>query len=368
MEAEWVSSEANRGSGPEDAGIAACNLGRGCEDPLSFFDTAISEPMTALKIFSDSPLSEASKQLLLEGAAPHEILFPAKAVTSVLGKPEPDPAFPLADIAFGQPDLESIRQSDRLKWLHVSTAGFTRYDTPEFRKMAAERGLIVTNSSSVYAAACADHVFAFMLAQSRLLPAALASRAANGSAEWFHLRGNSVSLRGQQVVILGFGGIATELVKLLAPYEMQITAMRRSPRGDEGVPTVTPEELPAALATADHVINILPDNAASQNFINSTLLAKMKPGVIFHNIGRGTTVDQGDLLASLRSGQVGAAWLDVTEPEPLPDGHPLRGEPNCFITPHIAGGHGDESGTLIRHFLKNLRCYTEGKELNDRIM
>lgn len=324
--------------------------------------------MTSYQIFSDSPLDETSTGLLQDGAAPHEILFPKTRAVSVLAKSEPDPSFGLADIAFGQPDVESIRRSEKLKWLHISTAGFTRYDTPEFRALVSERGLIVTNSSSVYAVACAEHVFAFMLAQSRLLPAALASQAANGSEEWFRLRGNSISLRGQHVVILGFGGIATELVKLLAPFEMRITAMRRQPRGDEGFPTVTTEDLPDALATADHVINILPDNAASQNFINAERLAQMKPGVVFHNIGRGTTVDQEALVASLRSGHVGAAWLDVTEPEPLPADHPLRHEPNCHITPHIAGGHGDESGTLIRHFLKNLRLYQDGLPLRDRIM
>jgi phosphoglycerate dehydrogenase-like enzyme len=61
--------------------------------------------------------------------------------------------------AFGQPDIESITRSEKLKWLHISTAGFTRYDTPGFRALVAERGLIVTNSSSVYASACAEHVF-----------------------------------------------------------------------------------------------------------------------------------------------------------------------------------------------------------------
>ena len=324
--------------------------------------------MNALKIFSDSPLSPADKQLLLEGSAPHTVLFPQKAVTSVLGTPEPDPLFAEADIAFGQPDLESIARSERLKWIQVSSAGFTRYDTPEFRALVKERGLIVTNSSSVYAEACADHVFAFMLAHSRRLPQALASRTPNASAEWFQLRGDSVSLRGQRVVILGFGAIATLLVKLLAPYEMQITAMRRSPRGDEGLPVVTAEQLPAALATADHVINILPDNAASRNFVNAARIAQMKPGVVIHNIGRGTTMDQGDLLAALRAGHVGAAWLDVTEPEPLPADHPLRGEPNCFITPHIAGGHRGESQTLVRHFLRNLKNHTEGRPLLDRIL
>lgn len=324
--------------------------------------------MAALKIFRDPHLGETAARLLREGTAPHELIVPENRAASALAKPEPDPAFSLADIAFGQPDLEDIRGSGRLKWIHLSTAGFTRYDTPEFRALAAGRGLIVTNSSSVYAAACAEHVFAFMLAQARKLPRALRSRAANGSPEWLRIRGDSVSLHGQSVVILGFGGIASRLVKLLAPFEMKITAMRRHPRGDEGCPTVTADDLPAALATADHVINILPDNPASQNFIGAARLAQMKRGAVFHNIGRGSTVDQDALLDALRSGHLAAAWLDVTEPEPLPADHPLRGEPDCFITPHIAGGHANESDALVRHFLANFQRYLDGSPLLDRIM
>lgn len=324
--------------------------------------------MHPLRIFSDSPLGENAARILREGVAPHEIILPQKRLASILSTPKPDPALSLADIAFGQPDLESIARSECLKWIHVSSAGFTRYDTPEFRALVAERGWIVTNSSSVYAAACAEHVFAFMLAQSRKLPQALRSQAAHGSPEYFELRANSISLRGQSVVILGFGGIASELVKLLAPFDMNITAMRRHPRGDEGVPTVTLENLPAALATADHVINILPDNAASRNFVDAPRLAQMKRGAVFHNIGRGTTVDQDALLDALRSGHLAAAWLDVTEPEPLPAGHPLRGEPNCFITPHTAGGHANEAEAMVRHFLANFQRYLAGAPLLDRIM
>lgn len=324
--------------------------------------------METHQIFSDSPLNETAARILREGVAPHEMIFPQKRLSSVLAQPEPDPSFPRADIAFGQPDIKSIERSERLKWIQVSSAGFTRYDTPEFRSLVAERGLIVTNSSSVYAAACAEHVFAFMLAQSRRLPQALRSHAANGSPEFARLRQESVSLRGQNLLILGFGAIASELVKLLAPFEMHVTALRRRPRGDEGIPVVTLEGLPAALAAADHVINILPDNAASQNFVQAERLMQIKSGAIFYNIGRGTTVHQPALVDALSSGHLAAAWLDVTDPEPLPADHPLRAEENCFITPHTAGGHANESETLVRHFLENFERYLAGAPLLDRIM
>ena len=80
------------------------------------------------------------------------------------------------------------------------------------------------------------------------------------------------------------------------------------------------------------------------------------------------TVDQDALLAVLRSGKIEAAWLDVTDPELLPDGHPLRKEPNCFITPHIAGGYSCEAKGVVTHFLKNFDRFVRGEPLLDRVI
>jgi len=324
--------------------------------------------MKALKIFSDTPLSDSALKLLRDGVAPHELIFPAKPSISVLAKSHLDPAFTDADIAFGQPDVANVLRSDRLRWMHITSAGFTRYDTAEFRTAAASRGLMVTNSSTVYAEPCAEHVFAFMLAQGHCLPAALKSNCAFGSAAWNELRNSCALLRDQNAVILGFGAIALKLVEMLRPFGMKMVAFRRKPKGDEPIPIVTLEQLPPALAGADHVINILPDNADSTRFINRERLAAMKPGAIFYNIGRGTTVDQTALVQALHSGHVGAAWLDVTDPEPLPGDHPLRSAPNCFITPHTAGGQHHEGEALVRHFLNNFRHFLRGAPLGDRIM
>ena len=307
-------------------------------------------------------------QLLREGVAPHEIVLPRSTTVSVLVKSDPDPAFGTVDIAFGQPDVKGVLKSGRLRWVHITSAGYTRYDTAEFRAAAAARGLVVTNSSTVYAGPCADHALAFMLAQSRSLPTALRSRCANGTAEWNRLRDSCVSLRHQRVLLLGYGAIAIRLLELLRPFEMEIVALRRQPAGNENIPVITIERLPQALAAADHVMNLLPENAASARFVTAERLAHMKPGAVFYNIGRGATVDQEALLEALRSGRLGAAWLDVTDPEPLPPDHPLLSTPNCFITPHTAGGHLNESESLVRHFLDNFRRYLDGTPLCDRIM
>jgi phosphoglycerate dehydrogenase-like enzyme len=94
----------------------------------------------------------------------------------------------------------------------------------------------------------------------------------------------------------------------------------------------------------------------------------MNRAAVFYNVGRGTTVDQQALETALRTGQIAAAWLDVTTPEPLPPADPLWTTPNCFITPHTAGGHDNESVRLAVHFLENLRRFTAGEALADRVI
>lgn len=321
-----------------------------------------------MKIYVDFAMPANALQWLREGTAGHELLFPSTPATSVLVKAELDPQFATADVAFGQPDLRAIASAPHLKWIQVSSSGITRYDNPEFRARMTERKIAVCNAASVYNEACAAHVFSFLLAQARNLPWALRTRAANGAPEWSAIREASGTLRGETVLILGFGAIGKRLAELLGPLDVRTVAYRRHARGDEGVPVVTESGLAAALQEADHVVNILPDNPQSRNFFNASRFAGLKPGAVFYNIGRGVTVDQQALLEALRSGQIKAAWLDVTDPEPLPDNHPLWREPHCFITPHVAGGHANEACTLVRHFTGNFQRFLRGEPLRDRVM
>jgi phosphoglycerate dehydrogenase-like enzyme len=149
---------------------------------------------------------------------------------------------------------------------------------------------------------------------------------------------------------------------------MEVVAYRRRPRGSEPIPVITEHDLPRALAAADHVINILPESPETRRFFDRERFAAMKPGSTFYNIGRGATVDQEALCEALHSEHLRSAWLDVTDPEPLPDNHPLWAEPNCHITPHTAGGHANEAGSLVRHFLDNLDRFVGGQPLLDRVM
>ena len=321
-----------------------------------------------LTIWTNAQFDEAARAQLVEGVAPHRLHFSANLSASNLAKAAPDPALREADIAFGQPDPASALECPRLRWIHLTTAGYARYDTHEFRQGLGGRGAQLTNSSQVYAEPCAEHVFSFMLALARQLPASQETQRTDRAWPTLERRAVSRLLLGQSVVLLGFGAIGRRLAEMLAPFQMRVTAVRRRPAGDERVHVVTEDQLDAALAQADHVINILPDNASTVGFVNGARLAAMKPGANFYNIGRGTTVDQEALLAALRSGRLGAAYLDVTDPEPLPPEHPLWAAPNCFITPHSAGGHDTEQARLVGHFLENLRRFDRGEALTDRVI
>ncbi len=324
--------------------------------------------MNRLRIYVDLAMPpELRKQFEIEGAA-HELIFPAKSVDGGLVKDEIDPQFANVDIAFGQPDTRAIADALQLKWVHISSSGITRYDNPEFRALMARRQILVTNSASVFQEPCALQALSFVLAQARKLPNALSNRHANFTVESSKLRQSSSTLRGETIVIVGFGTIGARLAELLQPFEMNVVACRRRPRGDECVPTIALNELDPSLASADHVMNILPDNPETKQFFDQKRFASIKQGAVFYNIGRGATVDQSTLNDALRCGYLSAAWLDVTEPEPLPEDHPLWSAPNCYITPHTAGGHRNETGNLIRHFLANLNRFLRSQPLMDRVM
>lgn len=322
-----------------------------------------------LTIWSNAGLEASARALLAEQAHGHELRDAARSAATNLETGPVDPAALEAEVLFGQPPASLVMTSAKARWVHLSSAGYTRYDTREVRDAARAKGTALTTSSSVYADPCAEHVLAMMLGVSRRLPDSLDEQ--RGDRRWSmrERRRDSALLRGQRVVMLGFGAIGKRLAELLGPFEVEITALRRSPTGEEaGVTTVGEEDLAPALAAADHVVDLLPDNERTRSFVDARFFERMRRGASFYNVGRGTTVDQEALLGALRSGALGAAYLDVTEPEPLPPEHPLWEEPRCWITPHSAGGHAGEDARLAAHFLANLRRFAAGEPLRDRVM
>jgi phosphoglycerate dehydrogenase-like enzyme len=323
---------------------------------------------STLTIWCNAEFSGAARALLEEATRQHRLLFAAQLSASNLASGAPDPALATADVAFGQPDPRGITESAGLRWTHLTTAGYARYDTEEMRGALGGRGVVLTNSSGVYAEPCAEHALAFMLAQARQLPQSAEEQRTTRGWPIQERRGKSRLLTGQAVVLLGFGAIGRRLAELLAPFGMAITALRRKTAQEGAVKIIAEDGIEAALASADHVVNLLPENPATRRLVNARLFAAMRPGAVFYNIGRGTTVDQEALSAALSSGPLAAAYLDVTDPEPLPPAHPLWSLPNCFITPHTAGGHDTEQMSLVRHFVGNLERFVNGTPLRDRVI
>jgi phosphoglycerate dehydrogenase-like enzyme len=322
-----------------------------------------------LTIFCNAELSPAGAALLLQGIGPHRLLVSVAVVTPV-DRGVRDPLLAGADVAFGQPDVEQVLASPRLRWVQLSSAGYTAYDRADLRAAFGQRGAALTKSSLVYDEPCAEHLLAFLCAQARQLPAALASQRQGRGWPQREVRNHSRLLREQSAVIVGFGSIGRRLVELLAPLSMRLTAVRNQLGGDEPIATylVDDPRTAAALAAADHVIDVLPESRSTARFFDAARFAGLKPGAVFYNVGRGATVDQEALLAALISGRLAAAYLDVVSPEPLPPDHPLWTAPSCFITPHTAGGHDTESERQVRHFLENLARFTAGRPLLDQVV
>jgi len=323
--------------------------------------------MTPSTIWCNAQLSPEAIAELKSGTTAHRLVF-AEDAASNLSSGKSDRALAEAQIAFGQPDPGQILQLTDLKWIQLTSAGYTRYNRPDVREAVKRHGTVLTNSSSVYDEPCAQHVLSFMLAQARQLPNAFAAQTVGQGWIFDRLRPLARILSAEKVFFLGFGAIARRLVQLLQPFQLEMMAVRQTVRGDEPVPTYSIGELDRLLPTADHVVDVLPSSGSTDGLIDASRIALMKPGAIFYNIGRGTTVNQNALIAALRSGHLAAALLDVTDPEPLPPGHPLWTTPNCHITPHIAGGCQGEYDRLVRHFLANLRRYESNEKLADQVM
>ncbi len=194
----------------------------------------------------------------------------------------------------------------------------------------ARPGLLWTSAKGAYAQPVAEHALALTLALLRVLPKRVRARS-------WATEDEGRSLYGMNVVIVGAGGIALELIRLLAPFGTDITVVRRSAHPVEGArATVPSERLREVLPHADVVVVAAALTEGTRRLFGEAEFAAMKPSAYLVNVARGGLVDTDALVSALRNGEIAGAGLDVTDPEPLPDGHPLWDEPNALITPHQA--------------------------------
>jgi phosphoglycerate dehydrogenase-like enzyme len=311
-----------------------------------------------LTIWCNAVLSAAATEILRQGLRKHDLL---------ISSADSDRALKAAEVVFGQPDPDALVESTKIRWLHLNSSGYTRYDTAPFRHAMRSGGVLVTNSSSIYSAPCAEHVLAMMLSISRRLPHVWRQQQHGQLWKTPALRVGCDILEGHTTIIFGLGAIGRRLVELLRPLRMKLIGVRRQPGGDDVIHVVTSSQADTMLHEADHVINILPEAADTAGFFGRDRLHRLKPTAIFYNIGRGSTVDQSALHDWLENNSLAAAYLDVTTPEPLPADHPLWRRSNCFITPHIGGVHAAQYARLVRCFLGNLQKFEQREPLDSVI-
>jgi phosphoglycerate dehydrogenase-like enzyme len=317
-------------------------------------------------IWTNVRLAEPELELLRSETNKHELIV-ADAGSNVLAENTGDPQLASATIVFGQPSAEDVLRSKNLRWLHVSSAGYTRYDRKDLFDHFSANRIACTNSSSVFSEPCAEHALAVLLAHGRQLYPSYLDQLKNREWQQNERRAASSLLSEQTILIVGFGAIGQRLAEFLKPFGSTVFAFRRRPQSNPGVTVLGLDELETTLPVADHVMNFLPENSETTRFFDKEKFSHFKPGACYYSLGRGTTTDQAALIDALKSGHIRAAYLDVTDPEPLLPDHPLWSAPNCYITPHSSGGHYNESLRLTKHFLANLRRFENSEPLIDRI-
>ena len=214
---------------------------------------------------------------------------------------------------------------------------------------AVPTGVVLCNARGVHDASTAELAVTLLLSSLRGLPGFVRAQDAGVWAG-----GAFASLADRTVLVVGHGAIGAAVEERLVPFECEVLRVARSARPAARGPVHAFAELPDLLPRADVVVLTVPLTDATRGLVDAEFLAAMKDGALLVNVARGAVVDTGALLAELRSGRLAAA-LDVTDPEPLPAGHPLWRAPNTLITPHVGGN----SSAFLPRALRLIRTQLE---------
>jgi phosphoglycerate dehydrogenase-like enzyme len=282
--------------------------------------------------------------------------FAEKAIRDGGGEPADVDASAEALVWVNPADIEGLRAAlataSSARWVQLPLAGVERVAAAGL----LDPGRTWTSAKGAYAEPVAEHALALALAGLRQLPRRIVARS------WGPQGGTS--LYDQPVTILGGGGIAARLLELLAPLRVTATIVRQRPDPVPGAArTLDVSRLDEALADPLVVFLALALTPSTEHIIGAAQLAAMRPDAWLVNVARGRIVDTGALVAALTEGAIGGAALDVTDPEPLPDGHPLWELENCIITPHTADTQEMIEPLLARRIRDNVARFAAGQPL-----
>lgn len=295
------------------------------------------------------PCVEAEKELILSAVEKEDKVLFFDSEQEMLGSGECADI----DVIFGEPDLSTIHAMKKLRWIQMTWAGANKYTSaPDYPD-----GVVLTSASGAYGAVISEYILSGLLALTKKL---FLYRAQLQDGGWSRLA-NDDTLEGKRVLVLGTGDIGEETAKKLKtfgayPVGICRTPGRTSPFFEE---IYTVEQLDVQLPMADIVVIALPGTKESAGMFDAKRISRMKPSAVLTNVGRGFIVDTDALTEALQNGIIKGAVLDVTDPEPLPENHPLRFMENVVLTPHVSGiGWAENMFTrkrIIDIFCANIR-------------
>lgn len=253
-----------------------------------------------------------------------------------------------------------LEENPQLEWVQLPFAGVDNFKSIFDHVASSGRTITFTSAKGAYREPVAEHALMLALALGRALPERLAAKTWGGKF--------AASLFDSKVLILGGGGITEEILRLLAPFRVDSTVVRRSEVALESASrTIRMDDLDNHLAQADFVFIASALTDETKGLFDAGRLAVMKRSAYLVNIARGAILDSQALELALKSGQIAGAGIDVTDPEPLPDGHPLWDTPNLIITPHTADTPEQCLRLLSERIEFNVKALIKGSELVGRV-
>jgi D-2-hydroxyacid dehydrogenase (NADP+) len=264
---------------------------------------------------------------------------------------------------FNDSFIEAVGTATNLKWLHFITAAIEHFP---FVTALHQRGVKLTTSAGSNGEPVAQTALAGLLMLARGFPHWWA---AQGRREWAPLRGDAVprDLKGQSVLVIGMGTIGSTVARFCRALGMRVIGVRRSPvRPEDPVDEMhAPDALPGLLPRCEWVVLACPLTPETERLLNAVTIARLPRGARLVNVARGRVVDEAAVIAALESGQLGGAYLDVFEQEPLPADSPLWAMPNVIISPHNASSSAGNTDRATRIFLDNLVKWARGEPLRN---
>ena len=254
-----------------------------------------------------------------------------------------------------QDDLRrAIEEHPAISLVQLPSAGIDAY--LETLRATQRDDLVVTSAKGAYSAPVAEHALALVLATLRQLQ--VRARATSWEDEQ-----RGLSLNGRRVTIVGAGGIGSELLRLLQPFDVHVTMVRRRQEAVAGADrTVRAAELDDVLPETDVLVVAAALTEGTTSLLGARAFEMLPDDAVLVNIARGGLVDTDALVDALASGRLGGAGLDVTDPEPLPDGHPLWSEPRALVTPHQANTDAMTEPIFEARVRANVEALAEGRD------